>query len=173
VSYAATAERPGTLVVGLGNPILGDDGVGWRVAEELEQRLAEDQRVREAVGPVEIDRLSVGGLSLMERLVGYDRVVLADASLDGQPPGTVRVEPLSQVDTPSAGHLDSAHDTTLMTALDAGRGLGARLPHELTVVGISVSVADEFADSLSREVAAAVPAAVQRIVDLLSSPVES
>jgi hydrogenase maturation protease len=173
VCSGATAERPATLVVGLGNPILGDDGVGWRVVEELERRLADDQRASQAVGPVEIDQLSVGGLTLMERLVGYDRVVLADASLDGQPPGTVRVEPLSQVDTPSAGHLDSAHDATLMTALDAGRGLGARLPHELTVVGISVAVADEFADTLSPEVAAAVPAAAQRIVDLLSSPVES
>jgi hydrogenase maturation protease len=173
VSCAATADGPATLVVGLGNPILGDDGVGWRVAEELERRLANDPVANRAVGPVEIDRLSVGGLRLMERLVGYDRAVVADASLDGQAPGTVRVGPLSAIDASRAGHLDSAHDATLITALDAGRGLGARLPRELMVVGISVAVADEFADALSPDVAAAVGGAVERIVELLSRGGES
>ena len=168
--FAATAERPTTLVVGLGNPILGDDGVGWRVAEELERRLAGDAEARRAVGPVEIDQLAVGGLRLMERMVGYDRVVLADASLDGRDPGTVRVDPLASVDTPRSGHLDSAHDATLSTALDAGRRLGARLPAELTVVGVSVAVADEFAETMSPAVAAAVATAVDRIVGLLSVP---
>ncbi len=169
MSSAATADRRPALVVGLGNPILGDDAVGWRVADELERRLEVDTRARQAVGPIEIDQLAVGGLRLMERLVGYERVVLADASLDGQPPGTVHVEPLAAVDTPLSGHLDSAHDATLRAALDAGRGLGARLPADLTVVGISVAVADEFAETMSPAVAAAVEAAVDRIIGLLSS----
>jgi Ni,Fe-hydrogenase maturation factor len=49
-----------TLVIGLGNPILGDDGVGWVVAREVEDRLPQMDH------PVEVDCLSLGGLSLME-----------------------------------------------------------------------------------------------------------
>ena len=33
-----TAVQPRTIVVGLGNPVLGDDGVGWRVADAVEDR---------------------------------------------------------------------------------------------------------------------------------------
>ncbi len=59
-----------TLVVGLGNPILSDDGVGWRVAE----------RVREAVDDAEVDVLclSLGGLSLVEHLAGYRRAIIVE-----------------------------------------------------------------------------------------------
>jgi Ni,Fe-hydrogenase maturation factor len=56
-----------TLIVGLGNPILGDDGVGWKVLEQIKQRYQE----KGIPEPFETDFLAVGGLRLMERLVGY------------------------------------------------------------------------------------------------------
>ena len=63
-----------TLIVGLGNPILTDDGVGVKVAYAVEEALSpnipENLTVTEA---------SVGGLRLMELMVGYDRVILIDA----------------------------------------------------------------------------------------------
>ena len=61
-----------TMVIGLGNPILGDDGVGWKVAEEVRKQLPCDMSVN-------VDCLSVGGISLMEHLIGYDRAILIDA----------------------------------------------------------------------------------------------
>ena len=87
-----------------------------------------DDDARRAAGQVELDRLSVGGLSLMERLVGYDRVVLVDALLGSGRPGALSVRPLAEVACRLAGHLDSAHDVPLTEALSAGRALGARLP---------------------------------------------
>lgn len=164
---AATDAAAPTLVIGLGNPILGDDGVGWQVADALERRLAADPRARAQIGPIEIDHLSVGGLRLMERLVGYERVVLVDASRDDGPVGTVRVRPMSDVDSRLAGHLDSAHDATLAAALDAAAALGASLPRELTVVTISAERVEEFGEALTPPVAAAVEPAVDAIVDLL------
>ena len=47
-----------TLVIGLGNPILGDDGVGWRVVEEIARKTADRN-------DIEVDTVSLGGLSLM------------------------------------------------------------------------------------------------------------
>ena len=53
------------LVIGLGNPILGDDGVGWRVVEEIARKTANKP-------DIEVDCVSLGGLSLMERITGFE-----------------------------------------------------------------------------------------------------
>jgi hydrogenase maturation protease len=86
-----------TLVVGLGNPILGDDGVGWRIAEEVSRRSGIPVGDAPLRGPqtshrepVTIECYSLAGLSLMERLIGYDRVILVDALLQpGIVPGAI------------------------------------------------------------------------------------
>ncbi len=168
MSFGATTERTRpTLVIGLGNPILGDDGVGWRVVEALEDRLAVDDLARRDAGHVELDRVAVGGLSLMERLVGYDRVVLVDAILDRARPGTLTVGSLAETACRLAGHLDSAHDAPLTEALSAGRALGAHLPDDITVVGVAVRRVDVFDERLSTPVAAAVGPAVDAILGAL------
>jgi hydrogenase maturation protease len=169
-SAAAIDDRPATLVVGLGNPILGDDGVGWRVADEVERRLLADPGLGRSVGPVEVDRLAVGGLSLMERLVGYERVVLIDAALDGRPAGTIAVGTLAEADGRLTGHLDSAHDATLSAALEVGAALGARLPATLSVVTISVRRVGDFDEHMTREVAVAVGPAADEVMALLRRP---
>ncbi|HEX5147966.1 MAG TPA: hydrogenase maturation protease [Candidatus Limnocylindrales bacterium] len=167
MSSGATAEpNPTTLVVGLGNPILGDDGVGWRVVEALGDRLADDA-ARRAAGDVELDRVAVGGLSLMERLVGYDRVVLVDAVLGADRPGTVSIGSLAETTCRLAGHLDSAHDVPLTEALSAGRALGAHLPDDITVIGVAVRRVDVFDEALSPEVGAALDTAVDGILTVL------
>lgn len=140
------------IVIGLGNPILGDDGVGWRVTDAVERLL------RRTPADTDVDRVSVGGLGLMERLVGYDHAVIVDAVRTGRAPvGSVRRLPLSALADPTAGHTASAHDVSLATALAAGRSLGAHLPKHITVVAVEIPEADEFSDQLSPDVAAAVP----------------
>lgn len=159
-----TAGR--TLVVGLGNPILGDDGVGWKVIDEFDARLARDP-LTAGVGSVECDRQCVGGLSLMERLVDYDRAIVVDAVVGPERPGSVWSLPLEDVATRITGHVDSAHDVSLVQAIEAGRALGARLPDRVTVVGITVESVGEFAERLSPPVAGAIAAAVDAIVACL------
>ncbi len=151
-----------TLILGLGNPILGDDGVGWRVAQELQRALGST--------PYEIDCLSLGGLSLMERLVGYDRAILVDAIQTGaQPIGNVAVLPLAELSDPGMGHISAAHDTTLQTALRLGRDLGAHLPQQITIVGVETQAEFELSEQLSAEVQAAVPRAVEIVLSQLKA----
>ncbi len=158
-----TTSSPPMLVVGLGNPLLGDDGVGWVIVDELERRLA----VRGGSPGVEIDRLSLGGLRLMERLLGYARVVIVDAfSGGGDPPGHVRLQPLSAVPDASAGHLGSAHDASLSTALAAARALGATVPEEVLVLTVGARSVMTFTEELTPEVAEAVGPAVERLLGL-------
>ena len=117
-----------TIVIGLGNPILGDDGAGWKVVDVLRTGLPEG---------IEIDFLAGGGLSVMERLVGYDRAIIVDTLIPAQAPKEVfQIFSLESLPNPFLGHLGSAHETNLMTALAVGRSLGAYLPDRVTVVGI-------------------------------------
>jgi hydrogenase maturation protease len=158
--------RP-VLVVGLGNPLLGDDGVGWAVIDALDARLARPATPEEWP-PLELDRLAGGGLTLMERLVGHSRAILVDAITTGtEPPGTVRRLRLDDLVGGPTGHLDNAHDASLARALEAGSALGADLPSDIEVVAIEATRVEEFGESLSPAVAASVSPAVAAVLAAL------
>ena len=154
-----------TLVVGLGNPILGDDGVGWKVAEEVEQRLPKSPQTSE----VSVNCLALGGLSLMEHLIGYERAIVIDAIGTGQHPiGTVSHFRLDDLYDPATGHTTAAHDVSLMTAVQIGRSAGAVLPDRIDVVAIESPYTYDFSEELTPLVAAAVPLAAETVIELLT-----
>jgi hydrogenase maturation protease len=166
-----------TIVIGLGNPILGDDGVGWKVAEEVEKQLVSPSpRLRHpspggrgagGEGELAVEFLSLGGISLMEHLIGYEHAILIDAVRSDQAPGSIIVWNLSELPDYSAFHTTSAHDTSLQNALRLGRSMGAQLPEEVTIVGIAAHHTYDFGEELSRPVADAIPRAVQIVIRLL------
>jgi hydrogenase maturation protease len=149
-----------TLVVGLGNPILGDDGVGWKVAEEVKNQLPAD-------APVDVDFLSLGGICLMEHLIGYERAILVDAFALEEPLGSILVLKLSDLPNYSAFHTTNAHDTSLQDAIELGKSMGAKLPDEVEIVGIATHRIYDFSEELSAPVADAIPFAARVVLDLL------
>jgi len=153
-----------SLVVGLGNPILGDDGVGWKVAEEIRKQL-------DPVSPVDVTCLSLGGISLMEHLIGYERAILVDAFSSQENIGSIMVLRLDDIPDYSAFHITSAHDTSLQTAIELGRSMGAILTDDITIVGIATKNIYDFSEELSPAVADAVPQATKIVLDLLEQPV--
>ncbi len=163
-----------TIVVGLGNPILGDDGVGWKVAEEVRKRLPSspipsslEKEERGKRVEVDVEFLSLGGISLMEHLIGYERAILIDALASDREPGSVIVAKLSEMPDYSTFHITSAHDTSLQNALKLGKAMGAKLPEEVVVVGIATNRVYDFSEELSPPVGIAVPGAVKIVLDLL------
>jgi hydrogenase maturation protease len=173
-----------TIVIGLGNPILGDDGVGWKVAEEVRQQLnLPSPRLRHpslrsasqppagrgagGEGEVDVEFLSLGGISLMEQLIGYERAIIIDALASDQPNGTVIVSKLSDLSDDSALHITSAHDTSLQNALKLGKSMGANLPDDVTIIGIATNRVYDFGEELSTPVAEAIPKAMKIVIDLL------
>ena len=149
-----------TIVVGLGNPILGDDGVGWRVAEDVKRQLDPELGV-------DVEFLSLGGISLMEHLIGYKHVILIDSFFSDAELGSITVSKLDQIPNYSAFHITSAHDTSLQNAMKLGMSLGVPLPDEVWVVGISIHPVHDFSESLSPAVAKAIPEASQIVIDEL------
>jgi hydrogenase maturation protease len=159
-----------TIVIGLGNPILGDDGVGWKVAEEVKKQLLTSPPAPLLLGEgshVDVEFLSLGGISLMEHLIGYDRAILIDAVASNQEIGSLIVSKLSEMPDYSALHTTSVHDTSLQNALKLGRAMGAKLPEEVMVTGIATSRVYDFSEEVSLPVANAVPEAARIVLDLL------
>jgi hydrogenase maturation protease len=154
-----------TLIIGLGNPILTDDGVGVKVAYEVESRL--DSTIRDVVNVTEA---SVGGLRLMEMMIHYDRVILIDALLpqNGCSPGRLHrmtLEDLRLI-TPTQ-HSASAHDTTLVTALDMAAEMGLPIPSEIIIFAIEVENVIDFSETSTPAVTAAIPKATEAVLEEL------
>ena len=145
------------IVIGLGNPVLGDDGVGWRVAALVKEQVNNLA--------IEVDFLAGGGLSVMERLVGYDAAVIIDAiNLGDVPVGTVRLLKLADLPNPFAGHLGSVHETSLVTAMQLGRSLGAYLPERVMIVAIESPYVYDFSEELTQDIAAVMPVAAKMVL---------
>jgi len=151
-----------TLVIGLGNPILTDDGVGVHAARLVQAGLLPDSGV-------DVLELAVGGLALMEAMVGYERVILIDAlyTPDEAAGGVVQFH---AGELPETLNSASSHDVDLPTALRLGRGLGAPLPDtdQIQVIGVHARDVLTFGDHLTPRVAAAAPAAAGAVLRLLA-----
>lgn len=148
-----------TIIAGLGNPILSDDGVGIRVVQAVRRQIGE--------GDVAFLEASLGGLRLAEQLVGYDRVILIDAiQTRGGAPGAVYR--LTLDDMPSY-NADGAHDASLKTALQLIRQQGGHVPADQAVAVVAVEALNllDFGETLTPQVEAAIPAAVQAVLEIL------
>ncbi len=153
-----------TLIVGLGNPILGDDGIGWRVAEEAQRDLIGAMYDFGASHQIDFDFVSLGGISLMEHLIGYNQAIIIDAISTGKNPiGNVSQIPLSDLTSKFQGHLSSPHDTNLPDAIKMGKLMGAQLPEQITIIAIEANNVFDFSEELSPPVAEAIPVAVNEI----------
>jgi hydrogenase maturation protease len=144
-----------TLVIGLGNPLLGDDSVGLEVARRVRERLA-------GRADVEVVEEEAGGLRLMEVMSGYDRAVLVDAAVTGGVPGTIRRLGPEEVPTQRTA---VAHGIDLPRALEMGRALGMPMPDQVRVVAIEAERVLEFRLDRTPAVEAAIEPATDAVLD--------
>jgi len=142
-----------SLILGLGNAILGDDAVGLRVARAIAERwgMTEGLMVAEEES---------GGLALVEQLAGFDRVLLVDAIQTGAAPGTLHRLAVDSIPTQRTA---TAHGINLRLALEVGRRSGVSLPPDsaISILGIEAAEVMTFSDTLSLEVQLAIPAAIR------------
>lgn len=143
------------LVLGLGNDLLGDDGVGLIVAREVRRR-----------APPGIDVVESGeaGLALIELLAGYQVAVIVDAIHTGAPPGTVHRLDRGSFDRVLA---PSAHYAGLPEVFDLAERLQLRMPSRIAVVAVEVEDRYSFAEHLTSAVADAVVPAAQVVLEEL------
>jgi len=149
-----------TLVLGLGNPILSDDGVGIKVAHEVANQLNSPQ--------VTVAETSGAGLSLLDSLVGYDKVVIIDAiqTKEGQPGQVYR---MGSEDFSFTKHLSSPHQINLVTALELGKMLNLAMPQKITIFAVEAKDVTSFSEKCTAEVEQAIPKVVKMVLEDLGS----
>jgi hydrogenase maturation protease len=103
----------------------------------------------------------------MERLIGYERAILIDAFISEKECGAITVSKLNELPDYSAFHITSVHDTSLQNAIKLGKSLGAKLPDDVTVVGISAKYVYDFSEELSPPVSESVSKATKIVINML------
>lgn len=141
-----------TLILGLGNPILSDDGVGLVVAERLRGR----------VDGVDVISTPLTGLHLLDLMVGYDAVFLIDAMIttESQPGELTFIRP-DEISLPTL----CSHGFNLLEILKLGKKLGLSVPQLKWVYGITIGTEPAFGEEPSSQLMGKVEAMAAQIAD--------
>ncbi|MBM4446873.1 MAG: hydrogenase maturation protease [Chloroflexi bacterium] len=147
-----------TLILGMGNSLLSDDGVGLYVAAELRKKLNQPD--------ITVMETGVAGLSLLDLLVGYDRAIIIDAiqTIGGKAGQIYRLDPKA-FDT--ALHTASAHGIDFTTALEFGKKFGLALPQQIVIFAIEALDISTFSEECTPEIKQAIPACVEMVLQEL------
>ena len=134
-----------TLIHGIGNEILTDDGIGPKLVKRLKDALARTD--------IDFETAFLGGLEVLEFIQGYQTVIFLDAIRTKEGiPGTVYQ--LSPEDFNTTIHLSSVHDVSFLTALDLGEKLGLDMPKYIHIIAIEIVEDRVFDDHFTPQIAA-------------------
>lgn len=156
-----SSQTAATAVLGLGNPVLGDDAVGLKVAAAVEVLLE-----REPIAGVCVMTSTRAGFELIDLLKGYDRAVLVDCLCEPQGrPGSVRRLSLSHFN--GSARLVNAHGLNVCEAFSLAAQLGIKMPSEVEILAVEAADAYTLGEELTPEVAASVEPLAREIVLML------
>ncbi|MGB4838994.1 MAG: HyaD/HybD family hydrogenase maturation endopeptidase [Saprospiraceae bacterium] len=143
------------LILGIGNLLMGDEGFGVHLANELSKKSLPDT--------VEVLDGGTGGFHLLEFFESHDRVIIVDATLDDKPPGTIRIlKPRFAQDFPQSM---STHDIGMRDLVNSLQLLG-KMP-EIDLIVVSISSIQQQGIYLSNDIAESLPKVINEIQKML------
>lgn len=131
------------LVLGLGNDVLGDEGLGIKITEDIKNRRLFPE--------IEYRHSYTGGLDLIDLINGFDTVIIIDTTCGNDcQPGTIHhYNPEKFRETL---HLSSEHDTSFLTAIATGKKLGLKIPGKIHILAIEIIrdlfLKEKFSDNI-------------------------
>ncbi len=131
---------PSSIVIGVGNPVIADDGVGLEVARCLQRQLT----LWKGITVAEVYN---GGLELMEAMAGYDHAFIVDAIVAGNPPGTIYHLGIDAVAT--SRNTSTTHNGSLSTAMELGRLAGLKVPTVVRIWAVEAGDVTSFREGLA------------------------
>lgn len=146
-----------SLVLGIGNPILSDDGVGLEVTKKMEEMLP---------CGIDVRRLSVGGLAILDEIDGYDRLVVVD-SIKTKKGNPGEVYKLSLNELGSTFHLCFSHGMDFATVFELGKRLGYRMPKTIDIYAIEIEDNTTFYNGCTDKVKRKIPEIADKIVEMI------
>lgn len=167
-----------TLVLGLGNTILTDDGVGIYVTREIGKLINPVRSPHQRCGiptfvgitsngvngdtSIEIEESSLAGLNLLDLLTGYDKAIIIDSIKTNDTVG--KLYRLTPEDLRDTLHTSSPHEINLATALEMGRQMNLELPKEIIIYAINVQCNDVFGERPTSCMERLIPKIAERIL---------
>jgi len=142
-----------TLILGIGNPILTDDGVGIRIA----------QRLKEENAKLKVIETSEAGITLLDLVAGYDKLIIIDSikTEKGKPGDLYKLE---LEDLKPSKDFSSSHGVGIATAFELGQRLGYRLPKFVSIYAVEIKDNTTFGEKCTEEVEQRIPFIVKQIV---------
>lgn len=146
-------KNSGTIVLGIGNPVLSDDSAGLRVAGEIKR----------ALPGLNVVETSEAGLSILDHAQGYDRLIVIDSVKTGAgKPGDLYQLELETLDP--ALDFASFHGVDLASALELGKRLGYRMPVSVRIYGIEIKDNLTLSEDCSEELKLKIPQIAEEII---------
>jgi len=147
------------LILGIGNSILRDDGIGPAIIQELKQCCARSD--------VSLKTTNLTGMPLLDLLIGYDVLMVADAIKSGAKPGEIQW--LQVDDFKIRTHACSQHNMNILQVLELGKHLGLDVPSDIQIIAVEAYDVTNFGEDLTPAVAKAIPKAAASILQKVNS----
>lgn len=154
-----------TLVLGLGNELYGDDGVGIAVAQKLKNDPELQKKFSPYIKNVDIEECSLTGFKLLDVVIGYDRLIIID-TIKKENPITGKVYILRHSDLRYIPG-PSPHYVSIPQAVDIGRKLGLKVPSSIDIIAVEAKNLYDMGEGLTPEMTKAIPEILQKLKELL------
>jgi hydrogenase maturation protease len=137
-----------TLVLGMGNTILTDDGAGIIIARSLKKKKPQ----------LEVIETSEAGLALLDFIVGYDRLIIVDSIKTGKgKPGELYKMDMGVLKP-------TLHGVDIATAFELGRKLGYHMPRQVSIYAVEVKDNTSFGEECTEEVGSQIALITEQII---------
>jgi hydrogenase maturation protease len=148
-----------TLIIGLGNTILSDDGAGIYASRHIAERC-------KGRADIDIVETSLGGIGLLDLMTGYDRVIIVDAVFTTiNKPGLIYHLDIEDLGDPS--YSSGPHFLDVRTSVELGRRLGLAMPKKIEIFAIEIKDNTTFSEKLTQEVEQALPFLTEQVLEFL------
>ena len=132
-----------TLVFGVGNELLTDDGIGPKLVEQLKNDLNTDN--------IDFETAFVGGLEILDFIQGYETAIFIDAiKTKNGTPGAIYEFELS--DFKETLHLSNLHDISFLTAIELGKQIDYKIPERIKIIAIEIVEDMVYSDNFSPKI---------------------
>jgi len=143
-----------TLILGIGNPILTDDGVGIKIA----------QRLKEGNPELEMIETSEAGITLLDLIVDYKRLIIIDSikTEKGKPGDLYKLE---LEDLKPAKDFSSSHGIGIATAFELGQRMGYSMPKFVSIYAVNIKNNSTFGEECTEVVKERIPFIAKQIIE--------
>jgi len=147
-----------TLIMGIGNSLLGDDGIGVHIARRL-SRLIKDENV-------DVVDTNMGGLNLLDFILEYDKLIIIDAIMTSQN----QVGEIYRLEQEKIGEpayvATSPHHFNLPATIEIGRRLFPNeMPKEVVVYAVGAQDVAQISEEITDKVKKAIPAVISLVLE--------